>query len=58
MWLMPVMCSSPMQSPNRIVSTGTVRLLMVVVALAAAGADNAVMSAIRRTVMIEAFRIL
>jgi hypothetical protein len=47
-----------MQSPNRIVSTGTVRLLMVVVALAAAGADNAVMSAIRRTVMIEAFRIL
>ena len=57
-WLTPVMCSSPMQSPNRIVSTGTLRLVIVVVALAVAGADNAVMSAIRRTVMIEAFRII
>jgi len=33
-------------------------LVIVVVALAAAGADNAVMSAIRRTVTIEVFRII
>lgn len=56
-WLTPVTCSSPKQSPNMIVSTGNVSLVMVVVALAAAGAENAVTSASRRMVMIETLRI-